>query len=393
MKKKILILHNIYKLKGGEDVVVASENALLRQYGHEVHLHNVSNHSIQGLWRQVTTALSTHYSQWGREEALRVILETSPDIVHVHNFFPLFTPSIYDACHDAGVPVVQTLHNYRTICPGAYLMRDGKPCEDCIQGSPYQAALHGCYRDSKVGSLVVGKMVDYHRRQGTWKTKVDRFIGLTQFSKGKFVEAGFPAEKISVKPNFVEVSGSGTTPDSERKGALFVGRLSPEKGVETLIRAWESVETPLRIVGEGPMLDWAKKNASASVTVLGKKDQQGVAEEMARAAFLVLPSEWYEGFPMTIVEAFSRGLPVIASNLGSMTEIVENNVTGLHFEPGNQENLIQKVKWATEHPEKMRDMGRNANRTYEQNYTPKINYGQLMDIYEEACEEKRRSNA
>jgi len=386
---RILILHNTYQQAGGEDAVVANEVMLLRKQGHEVHLHLVSNETIQGFWRKVITGLQTSYSRWGRREAKQVIGKTRPDIVHVHNFFPLLTPSIYETCLEAKVPVVQTLHNYRTICAGALLMRDGKLCEDCIQGTPYQAVLHGCYRDSKWGSLAVSRMIDTHRKRGTWTTKVGRFIALTQFSKGKFVEAGFPSEKIVVKPNFVDAEELGTPANGHRKGALFVGRLSQEKGIETLLRAWGSLDFPLRIIGDGPMMDFVSGNFSTAITVLGKKEPRQVTEEMVSSLFLVMPSEWYEGFPMTIVEAFAQGLPVIASRLGAMEEVIEDRVTGLHFTPGDAEDLAQKVRWANEHPDDMRLMGRNARRVYEEKYTPEINYRQLMAIYEGVVKEKR----
>ena len=174
------------------------------------------------------------------------------------------------------------------------------------------------------------------------------------------------------------------------QGALFVGRVSPEKGIETLFRAWESLDIPLRIVGDGPMMGMVKEKASEVTTVaLGRRNSRQVAEEMAQAAFLVMPSEWYEGFPMTIVEAFSQGLPVIASRLGGMAEIIEDNVTGLHFIPGNVEDLARKVRWANEHPEKMCRMGINARRIYAEKYSPETNYRQLMDIYGEATGESR----
>ena len=192
---RILFLHNTYQQAGGEDAVANREAALLRKFGHAVHLHSVSNDSIRSFVRKVITAWQVPYSRWGRREALRIIKKTRPDVLHVHNFFPLLTPSIYDACRKERVPVVQTLHNYRTICAGALLMRDGKPCEDCIKGTSYQAALHGCYRGSRWGSLAVARMIDIHRRQNTWASKVDRFIALSNFSKEKFVEGGFPSDK------------------------------------------------------------------------------------------------------------------------------------------------------------------------------------------------------
>jgi glycosyltransferase involved in cell wall biosynthesis len=387
---RVLILHNQYKQPGGEDAVVANEEALLRKYGHKVHLHRVSNDSIQGLWSKVITAWQTQYSLWGRQEATRIIEKTRPDVVHVHNFFPLLTPSIYDACREAKVPVVQTLHNYRTICAGAFLMREGNLCEECVQGTPYHAVLHACYRDSRVGSLAVARMIDTHRRQGTWATKVDRFIVLTEFGKEKFIEAGFPSEKLMVKPNFINVEDFEASSSVVRKNALFVGRISQEKGIRTLLEAWKNLDIPLRIIGDGPLLELVNKTATKYVTVLGKKTQNEVAEEMVSAAFLVMPSEWYEGFPMVIVEAFARGLPVIASRLGAMGEIVEDNVRGLHFTPKDVEDLAEKVRWANEHPEEIYQMGRNARRIYEEKYTPEINYRQLMAIYGEAIEENRR---
>jgi glycosyltransferase involved in cell wall biosynthesis len=391
MPKKILIIHNSYQQAGGEDTVVTREAALLRENGNEVCLHSVSNDAIRGLWRKAVTAWRTPYSLWGLKEITRVINETQPEVAHVHNFFPLLTPSIYDACLEAKVPVVQTLHNYRTICAAGLLMRDGKPCEDCIEGTPYQAVLHGCYRDSRLGSLAVARMIDVHRRRGTWTEKVDRFIVLTEFSKNKFVEAGFPSAKIAVKPNFVEVTEPEKPVNAEGKGALYVGRLSQEKGIETLLRAWRSLDVPLRIVGDGPLLEMVKGKARGTVAALGRKKPRQVFEEMARALFLVMPSECYENFPLTLVEAFAQGLPVIASRPGAMEEIIENKVTGLHFTAGDAEDLAGKVRWANEHLDEMREMGRNARLVYEEKYAPEINYRQLLDIYGDAIDENRRN--
>jgi glycosyltransferase involved in cell wall biosynthesis len=390
LPETILIIHNAYQQAGGEDAVVTKEATLLRENGHQVRLHSVSNDAIQKLWDKVVTAWRTPYSRWGRRETLRIIKRFAPDVVHVHNFFPLLSPSIYDACRDAGVAVVQTLHNYRTICAGALLMRDGKLCEDCIQGTPYQAVLHGCYRDSRLGSLAVARMIDVHRRGGTWAERVDRFIALTEFSKEKFVEAGLPSEKVVVKPNFAEAAEPGTHVDADRKGALFVGRLSQEKGIETLLRAWKSLDVPLHIVGDGPLLVRVKEKAPESATVLGRKEPNQIIQEMRLAAFLVMPSEWYEGFPMVLVEAFAQGLPVIGSRLGAMAEIVEDGVTGLHFAPRDAEDLVRKVRWASEHPEDMHRMGLKARSIYEAKYAPEINYRQLITIYGEAIEENRR---
>ena len=378
---KILLAHNYYQQAGGEDVVVANEMALLSVHGHEVKLYKDSNDRIAGVWAATKAAWRAPYSRDSRDCFAGLLGEFAPDVVHVHNFFPLLTPSIYDACRQARVPVVQTLHNYRTICAGALLMRGGHVCEDCIGGSPYRAALHGCYRGSRMASLAVARMVDTHRRRGTWATKVDRFVALTEFAKGRFVAAGFPADRISVKPNFVEDKAQEAGP---RGGALFVGRLSAEKGVHTMLRAWDGLDVPLRVAGDGPLLDEVHGAGISNLTALGAIPPGSVADEMARAAFLVFPSEWYEGFPMTLVEAFCQGLPVIASRLGSMAEIVEDGVTGLHFTPGDAADLAAKVRWAVDHAQDMRRMGENARRVYEEKYTPEANYRQLMAIYEAA---------
>ncbi len=388
---RVLQAHNYYTQLGGEDVIVAKEQSLLAGRGHETRLLSVSNHSVVGRWAKARAAWRAPYSREGRAAMEAEIADFEPDLVHVHNFFPLLTPAIYDACRAAGVPVVQSLHNYRTICAGGLLMRDGKPCEDCIGGSPYQAVLHGCYRDSRLASLAVARLVARHQRLRTWHTKVDRFIASTsEFAKGRFIAAGLPEEKIVVKPNFIEDKKIDGVP---REGALFVGRLSMEKGLHTLLRAWKGIEVSLRIVGDGPLLASMRDTAMANVDILGRVEPDAVAAEMARAAFLVFPSEWYEGFPVTLVEAFCQGLPVIASRLGAMVEIIEDGHTGLHFTPGDAADLAAKVRWAESHPEEMRRMGANARRDYEEKFTPEANYPQLMAIYEQAIENNRRSRS
>jgi glycosyltransferase involved in cell wall biosynthesis len=389
---RILITHNSYQQAGGEDTVVANETALLKAHGHDVYSHSVSNHIIQSRFQKVATALQVHYSRWGQREAARAIQQTMPDIVHVHNFFPLLTPAIYDACRDAGVPVIQTLHNYRTICAGGLLMRAGRPCEDCVTGSPYQAVLHSCYRGSRLGSLTVARMVAFHRKHRTWSTKVDRFISLTKFAKKKFIDAGFPEKLIVVKPNFTMGNNIDVEERTVRTGALFVGRLSAEKGIGTLLKAFSAIDVRLRVVGDGPLLDDVANLAAANPQIesLGHLSSQRVSLEMAEAGFLIFPSEWYEGFPMTIVEAFSAGLPVIASRLGGMAELIADGVTGLHFNSGDEKDLADKVRWAADNPGEMLRMGRNARLVYEDKYTPEKNYQQLMAVYRDVIEKKNR---
>jgi len=267
-------------------------------------------------------------------------------------------------------------------------MRNGKVCEKCITGSPYNAVLHGCYKGSRVGSLAVARMVDYHRSRNTWQEKVGRFITLTEFSKQKFVHAGFPSNKISVKSNFTShETGNFELIVNNELQALFVGRLSHEKGVATLLSAWGKISLPLHIVGDGPLYAKAQNSGLNTVVVFGRLTSDEVSLKMSKASFLVMPSKWYEGFPMVLVEAFSHGLPVIASRLGSMAEIVEDGVTGLHFEAGNSDDLVEKVLWMQSHPEKCQEMGENARRVYLEKYTPEINYKILIQIYQEVIDE------
>lgn len=248
---RILLVHNEYRGPGGEDVVLANEHCLLIERGHAVHVAKVTNADISGWAAKARAAWYTSYRPQSRFWLAGNIQDFTPDVVHVHNFFPLLTPAIYDACFDAGVAVVQTLHNYRTVCANGLLLREGRPCEDCILGSPYQAVLHRCYRGSRLGSWTVARLIQVHRSRNTWRDKVTRFIALTRFARSKFVEAGLPAEKIVVKPNFVPDPGPPT--NDSRQGALFVGRLAPEKGITTLLRAWATVDASLTVVGDGPL--------------------------------------------------------------------------------------------------------------------------------------------
>jgi glycosyltransferase involved in cell wall biosynthesis len=385
----ILIVHNQYQQAGGEDTVVEAEALLLAEAGHTVNIWTVDNKDLgNGLTANFKAALSATYSTSNRIIAQNKIVELKPDIIHVHNFFPQISPSIYDACAAKGIPVVQTLHNYRLICPGALLMRKGKICELCVNGSPYQSAIYGCYRNSKLGSLAVAHMVAKHRRKQTWNTKVDRFIALTEFAKSKFVQSGFPSQKIIVKPNFVKpISLEGNTQKTTENYALYVGRLSEEKGISTLVNAWCKLGSnyKLKVAGDGPLrfLLESKQN----IETLGFQSQAAVHQLMQDASFLILPSEWYEGFPMVLVEAFAHGLPAIASNLGSLAEIISHGDTGLLFEPGNAEDLANRIQSLLENQEDISRMGKNAQLIYQAKYTPELNIQLLMDIYQQAIQE------
>lgn len=379
---KILLAHNFYQQAGGEDAVVAHEQALLTRYGHHVDTLFVENSAISGISQRILTAWQTSYSRKSRAEMARAIARLRPDIVHVHNFFPLLTPSIYDACCDAGVPVVQTLHNYRLVCARGDFLRGNHVCETCLYGSPFNAALYRCYRGSRVGSLAVARMIARHRRSATWATKVNAFIALTDFARRKFIAGGLPPAKIEVKPNFVQDPGAADRPQSgEPPTALFVGRISEEKGIETLVRAWKGLNVSLVIAGDGPAASIVSNASLPRVRWLGRLSPDQISAWMRRAAFLVVPSIWYETFGMVVIEAFAHGVPVIASRIGALAELVDEGRTGRLFEPGNIEELRKLIEWAEQSPEALQAMGRAARATYEEKFTPERNYNMLMHIY------------
>ncbi len=382
---RIFLIHNKYLQPGGEDTVFEAERALLEHYGHKVITFVENNARLKEI-NPLKAGMESVWSRESQRNIRKLIEETRPDVVHFHNTFLRISPAAYYTVKQMGLPVVQTLHNYRLICPGALLMRDGHVCEDCLQKMiPWPGVVHGCWRNSRSSTATVAAMLTVHRLLKTWIKQVDVYITLTEFARRKFIEGGLPAEKIVVKPNFVHPDPG----DGEHKGnfALFVGRLSTEKGIHTMLLAWRLLKGMyLKIVGDGSLMakirESIEKEKLSSIEILGMRSREEVLYFLKNALFLIFPSEWYEGFPMIIAEAFSCGLPVIASRLGAMAEIVEDGRTGLLFEPGNPEDLAAKVEWAWAHPPEMRRMGRAARQEFEQKYTAEKNYQMLMQIYE-----------
>jgi glycosyltransferase involved in cell wall biosynthesis len=307
-----------------------------------------------------------------------------PDVLHVHNSFPLISPSLYWVAHRHRCAVVQTLHNFRLLGPQAMLLRDGKPCEDCLGHLPWRAALHGCYRDSRLQSAVVITMLGAHRAAGTYARKVTRYIALNAFCRDKFVQGGLPAERISIKPNFVDLVAQ--PPEGVRSGALFVGRLSQEKGVSLLARALAQVpQIHVDVVGTGP--ESGIVAAHPQMRAVGALPRSQVLERMRRAAYLVMPSIWYETFGMVMLEAFACGVPVIAPRMGAMEEFVDHLHTGLLFDPSSADALADSLAWAERYPEEIARMGTNARKAYLARYTPERNYEELVAIYAAAMKD------
>ena len=393
---KIVIAHNAYQQSGGEDTVVSAERDLLVRAGNEAVEYFRHNDEIKSgaAFSNIALGFRTVWSPAARNQLYLLLKKYKPDIVHFHNTFPLISPAAYYACRDLGIPVVQTLHNYRLFCPAAAFFRDGKVCEDCLDKSRWQAVRHACYRQSRCASSAVAAMLSFHHWYGTWKNLVNCYIALSEFSRAKFIEAGLPPEKIVVKPNFV-LPDPGVGPGS-REYAVFLGRLSEEKGLRTLLQAWAHVNRncPLRVIGEGPLLNEIRSDISRSalshVRLDGRLSRQESLMALQGARIFILPSNCYENFPMTIAEAYACGTPVLASRLGAMQEIVRGGCTGLHFTPGDAEDLAKKVEWAWAHPEEMRAMGRNARTEYELKYSAERNYNLLLAIYHQAIHRVNR---
>jgi len=433
---KIAQVHNYYQQAGGEDGVVAAELELLRSHGHEVVTYYRSNTSIVGIWQLVLSGLRTLWNRETYRGFRKFLREEKPDVVHSHNTFPLISPALHWACAREGVPIVQTLHNYRLLCLSAFLFREGASVEDsgsaaesntcakrdltvggggktgavcelCLKKSfKWPGIRYSCYRGSRMGSGVAALMLLAHRILGTWSKKVSAYIALTEFQKRKMVEGGFPEEKISVKPNFMEgepvdQGGERAVAVAHKPYALFVGRISPEKGCDVLVRAWglfrsrmaagELVGDPeaeLLIVGDGPEREILERLASSSgcdrVRFLGLQPKEEVLDLMRNAQFLVLPSVWYEGFPMTIVESFSCGTAVVATDDGGMQEIIREGHNGLKFGLGDFAQLAEKIDWAIGHPDEMKEMGWNARQDFVEKYSAEKNYEMLMAVYEQA---------
>ena len=365
--------------------MVDSEVELLRAAGHEVELFERHNDSLSELGR-IHLAARTIWSAAARAEVEETARRFDPDVAHVHNTFPSLSPSIYGALYRRAIPIVQTMHNFRWLCPQAMFLREGHVCESCLGRLPWPGVMHGCYRSSRAQTVVLSGMLSLHNWLGTLDRCVDRVIALSEFGRQKFVAGGLPAERVVVKPNFVR--GSESVVGSEKAGFLFVGRLSEEKGIAVLADAARQLpDAQITVVGEGTKRSLVE--GIPNVRCMGGLGQQAVMAEMAGASWLLVPSICYEGFPRTIAEAYSVGLPVIASRIGALAEIVSDGRTGLHFEAGNGTDLACVMRTAMKDRAAQARMGAEARSDYDRKYSPAVNLDRLISIYREAISSRR----
>ncbi|MBF0531682.1 MAG: glycosyltransferase family 4 protein [Candidatus Omnitrophica bacterium] len=383
---KILVAHNYYCQPGGEDRVFKAETELLRQEGHAVLEYTDSNERTKTM-RPWQVAADCFWSARTHRRIAAFVRKEKPEIAHFHNIFPLISPAAYDACLKNGVKVVQSLHNSRLICPAARLFRDGRYCEDCLTAPfAWPGIRWGCYRHSRVQTAMVALMTRWHRWRRTWQTQVDAYIVFTDFYKQQCVKWGLPEEKIFIKPHFLPADPLARGVPAE-KIFLFVGRLSADKGVRTLLQAWQGGmdDFSLEIIGNGDDFDHLQailnREKMLTARLLGQQSPEEVYRRMKQASAVVVPSEVTESFGMVALEALACGVPVIASDLGGLGEMIRGTGAGLLFPAGDAQCLRERLVWASRNPDRMELMGKTGRRLFEARYARQSNANILTDIY------------
>ena len=389
---RILQCHNFYQFPGGEDQVFHDESWLLKTNGHNVFHYLRDNRDIETMSR-IELARATIWNTQTVTDLKKLIQEVSPELIHFHNTFPLISTSAYHVAKRFGIPIVQTLHNYRLMCPSGTLFREGKECHSCVNRTlAIPGIIHKCYRSDRKVTAVAATATAIQRSIKRSLDLVDRFIALSETTRQQFEKAGIPASKIVVKPNFVRPQPPTALPKGNH--AVFVGRLTHEKGITTLLDAWQQHAgqalraIPLRIIGQGPLATEVERVAAAHehISYLGQLTHSEVMREIGTARLLIFPSIWPEPFGRSMIEAFATGTPVVASTAGSIPEIVQHEVNGLHFKPGSSTDLQQQVTRIFNDQELHARTSEAARHTYEKRYTAELNHDLLMRTYAEAIE-------
>lgn len=370
---RVGLFHNRYIQRGGEDIAFDFEVDLLSKAGHRVEVFSVDNREEIGTSAAAALRAGLR-ARWNPATVRRVeafLSGRALDVAHVHNFFPLLSPSLHATLRARRVPVVQTLHNYRLLCANGLMLRAGHICEDCVARGPWNAVRHACYRGSRLQTAVWSEMTALHRRRGTWRDCVDLFTAPSAFARAKLLEAGIPAQRLSVLP--LPVADPGPPRPIDREGALFVGRLSVEKGVDLLLQAWRRLDGyPLCIVGAGP--EEARLRALArdlsGVRFAGRLPHDRVLAAMAEASFVVLPSRWHETFGLSAVEAMACGRAVVVPHPTALSDLVESGRNGLRFAIGDVECLARACRKLAGDGALARELGELARAHYEERFTP-----------------------
>lgn len=341
---KVLQLYNEYRsMFGGEDVVVEKTAAMIEKSGNEALMFRRSSRGIdESMWLKIRAFASGIYSRSAQRDLSAVLLSERPDVVHAHNLYPLLSPSVLIACHEARIPVVMSLHNFVLTCPTVMHLSHGKVCESCRGGREYSCVLKNC-RGDVLESAAYALRSASARRAGTFHQHVDRFIVLSRFARDGLVQEGFAADRITVLPNSVAAPHEAADP-SQGRYVAFAGRMSKEKGVSVLLdAAAELPDIPFRLAGDGPLLNELSARATPNVEFVGRLRHEETAEFYRGARMLVVPSVWYEMCPLVVSEAMSLGIPVVSSRIGGLPELVEEDVNGKLFEPGDSSSLRRIV--------------------------------------------------
>ncbi len=357
--------------------MVQREIDLLRSHGHQVAVEYWDNHDLNG-WKLVKTALNCTGSEESKRRVAAILSKNRPDVCHVHNFFPQITPTVYEACNEANVPVVQTLHNYRILCANALFLREGKPCELCLTGSPWNGVLHACYRNSALASIPVAQMIQSQRKKDAWNQKVNHFVALTEFAREKFLQGGLHVDRVSLRRNYSEDLGLG----SQSGGyAIYLGRISAEKGLKTLVDSWKADYPQLKIVGDGDLsLPLAGKT---NIEIINRLPRDAAIQLLKDARFSILPTECYEGgTPSALIESLSVGTPILASRIGGIPEVIQDGVAGYLFSPGKVEALQESVEKFLEKAGKEKDFRQRARSVFMEHFTLDRAYNDLLTIYQ-----------
>ncbi len=399
---KILLVHNFYgsTAPSGENTAYSAEAALLRNRGHSVSEFNRHSDEIlqAGFAGTLRGAVSTVWNPFSLHALKRKLRETKPDIVHVHNTFPLLSPSVFYASRERNIPTVMTMHNYRIGCSAATVLRKDQPCTLCLDRKSVIPALrYGCYRESRIATLPVSAMIAFHNARDTWRSNVDAFITLTDFQREKMVQFGIPTESLFVKPHFLEHPPRPVPWEDRDDKVVFVGRLYAAKGIHVLIDAWKRMGKRgphLEVIGDGPMREQLVRSireseASDSVSFLGNVSRDEAMKHISKAKLLIVPSLCFEGFPMVVQEAFALGVPVAASKIGSLPYLITENKNGSLFTPGDPKGIFSCVTGMLADDAKLRILGEGARREFDEKYTAEKNYGTLMAIYSAAAEHRR----
>lgn len=385
---KILIVHNKYAQYGGEDKIVEQQYSILKKNGIDTKVYYKDNKVITKLSKVAKLKLikDAYCSKKTRNELDELFKNFKPDIVHVHNIYPIISPSIYEFFKERNIPIVQTLHNYRFICPNGLMFANGNICEKCLEKHNFYECLHNkCYHNSYIQSFWYSSIIDKAYKKGIFNDI--QFVSLNRFIKEKMIQKGYNENKIDIIPNCAIKMGKAPLEFDKKDYYLYIGRLSPEKGINTLIKAFKDIKTKkLKIVGDGILRDriqeYINKNKINNIELLGFKSGEEKCKLLSEAKALIVPSEWYENFPTVVLEAFSLGTLVIGSSVGGLQYMIEDGYNGMKFLCSNAEDLQRKVLYIDNKKDNIMKFSENAYKTYKEKYTEEVYYENHMKVYE-----------